>query len=75
VHREIGKELAGKVDLVMLVKNSVTPFIEAGLRESGFTADNILWYDSAEEAHKSLDRVLKPGDVIMFQNDWGDQYI
>ncbi|MFA6422068.1 MAG: UDP-N-acetylmuramoyl-tripeptide--D-alanyl-D-alanine ligase [Candidatus Buchananbacteria bacterium] len=75
VHKKIGKELSGVADLVMLIDNSVTPFIEKGLKENGFADDKIIWYSSAQEAHQSLDKVLKPGDVILFQNDWGDQYI
>jgi len=75
VHQEIGKQLSKVADLVMLVRNSATPYIEQGLKENGFDEEKILWYGSAQEAHSSLDKVLKPGDVIMFQNDWGDQYI
>jgi UDP-N-acetylmuramoyl-tripeptide--D-alanyl-D-alanine ligase len=75
VHEKIGKQLAKNVDLVLLVRNSVTPFIEKGLMESGFAQDRIIWYATAQEAHSSLDKVLQKGDVILFQNDWGDQYL
>ncbi len=75
VHEEIGKNLANSVDLVLLVRNSVTPYIEHALIKNGFANSNIIWYDTAQEAHKSLDKVLQKGDVILFQNDWGDQYL
>lgn len=75
VHEEIGKQLAKNVDLVLLVRNSVTPFIEKGLMKNGFAQDKIIWYATAQEAHSSLDKVLQKGDVILFQNDWGDQYL
>jgi len=75
VHKKIGNQLAKVADLVLLVKDSATPFIAEGLKEAGFDEKNIIWYDSAEDAHASLDKILKPGDVVMFQNDWGDQYI
>ena len=75
VHRQIGQKLAGVADLVMLIKNSVTPFIAQGLKDKQYPPEQILWYASAPEAHENLKNVLKPGDVILFQNDWGDQYL
>lgn len=75
VHVRIGEDLSNSVDLVLLIKNSVTPYIEKGLIKKGFANSNIIWYDTAQEAHKSLDKVLQKGDVILFQNDWGDQYL
>ncbi len=106
VHREIGRELASTVDVVILVKNSVTGFIEEGLlsrrhsegvqpteesqtkvkeilhpseafgvQDDAAKKPQIIWFDSALEAHAALKNILKPGDVILFQNDWGDQYI
>jgi UDP-N-acetylmuramoyl-tripeptide--D-alanyl-D-alanine ligase len=106
VHREIGRELASTVDVVILVKNSVTGFIEEGLlsrrhsegvqpteesqtkvkeilhpsdafgvQDDAAKKPQIIWFDSALEAHAVLKNILKPGDVILFQNDWGDQYV
>lgn len=75
VHTEIGKELAKVADVVILVKNSATPYIENGLLEAGFKKENILWFETAFEAHNSLSQILQKGDVILFQNDWGDQYV
>jgi UDP-N-acetylmuramyl pentapeptide synthase len=34
-----------------------------------------IWFDTVQEAHASLDKILKPGDVVLFQNDWGDSYL
>lgn len=75
VHETIGEQLASVADLVILVKNSATPYIAAGLEKKGFLKKDILWFDSAQKAHESLKDILKPDDVILFQNDWGDQYI
>lgn len=75
VHRKIGQELASVADLVLLIKNSVTPFIEAGLKAAGYEPEKIVWFDTAQAAHENLKNILKPGDVILFQNDWGDQYL
>jgi UDP-N-acetylmuramoyl-tripeptide--D-alanyl-D-alanine ligase len=79
VHREIGKELVGVADVVVLIKNSVTPWIEQGIKSglptTHYPLPTILWFETAQEAHTSLGSILKPNDVVVFQNDWGDQYI
>ncbi len=97
VHKQIGKELAGVADVVVLIKNSVTSWIEEGINsssviarseatkqsgnrsprssESSLAMTRIVWFNTAQEAHSSLSIVLKPGDVVVFQNDWGDQYV
>jgi UDP-N-acetylmuramoyl-tripeptide--D-alanyl-D-alanine ligase len=79
VHREIGKELMGVADVVVLIKNSVTPWIEQGISEelkaNSYKLTAIQWFNTAQEAHQSLSKILQPNDVVVFQNDWGDQYI
>jgi len=75
VHKKIGGELASVADLVILIKNSVTPFIAEGLKAAGCTPEKIVWFNTAAAAHENLKNILKPGDVILFQNDWGDQYL
>ncbi len=73
IHRAIGKQLVGVADVVVLIKNSVTPYIAEEL--TSLSADQLIWFNTAQEAHTSLGKILKPGDVVLFQNDWGDQYL
>jgi UDP-N-acetylmuramoyl-tripeptide--D-alanyl-D-alanine ligase len=75
VHLEIGRELAPVADKVILVRNSATPYIAEGLKGENFRDDDIIWHGTAKSAHDSLSQILKPGDVILFQNDWGDQHL
>ena len=75
VHQRIGKRLNDVVDLVILVKNSVTPGVEEGLIKSGFSKENVLWFGSMMEAQNNLGRILKSCDVVLFQNDWPDNYV
>ena len=75
IHLEIGRQLAGAADLVILIKNSVTPFIAEGLEAAGFDKAKIVWFETALEAHHQIGKILTPNDVVLFQNDWGDQYI
>jgi len=75
VHQRIGKRLNDVVDLVILIKNSVTPDIEEGLIKTGFNRKNILMCDSMMEAQNNLNNIIKSGDVVLFQNDWPDNYV
>ncbi len=75
IHYNIGVGLTGTADLVVLIKNSVTPNIERGLLKEGFNPKNIIWFDSADVAYKSIKSLAKPGSVVLLQNDWPDNYI
>ena len=75
VHQRIGKRLSDVVNLVILIKNSATPDIEEGLIKTGFDKNNIIWFDSMMEAQNSLNMIIKSGDVVLFQNDWPDNYV
>ena len=74
VHKIIGGKLAeAGIEKVVLVKNSVTPFIEQGLEESHYGGE-ILWFDDALTAFQALPNITVAGDVVLLQNDWPDQY-
>ncbi len=75
VHQRIGQRLNDVVDLVILIKNSVTPDIEEGLIKTGFNQKNILMCDSMMEAQNNLNNIIKSADVVLFQNDWPDNYV
>jgi UDP-N-acetylmuramoyl-tripeptide--D-alanyl-D-alanine ligase len=73
IHKKIGKVYAEKADLVLLIKNSVTPYIIEGMEENNFHGYKA--YNNVEEAHNDLKNILKSGDTIIFQNDWPDNYL
>jgi UDP-N-acetylmuramoyl-tripeptide--D-alanyl-D-alanine ligase len=74
VHKAIGRKLAeAEIEKVVLVKNSVTPFIEKGLKESHYHGE-VLWFDDALDAFRALPNLTVAGDVVLLQNDWPDQY-
>ncbi|HEY4527130.1 MAG TPA: UDP-N-acetylmuramoyl-tripeptide--D-alanyl-D-alanine ligase [Candidatus Paceibacterota bacterium] len=74
IHKEIGKQLAqAGIEKVVLIRNSVTPWIEKGLRENSFGGD-IVWFDDALNCYNSLPHMTVAGDVVVLQNDWPDQY-
>ena len=74
VHNNIGRELAAAgIEKVVLIRNSVTPLIEEGLKESGYTGE-IIWFDEGLAAYAALPHMTVAGDVVLLQNDWPDQY-
>ena len=74
VHRDIGKQLAeAGIEKVVLIKNSVTPCIETGLKEANYKGE-ITWFDDALKCYESLPHMTAAGDVVLLQNDWPDQY-
>ncbi|MEX2514596.1 MAG: UDP-N-acetylmuramoyl-tripeptide--D-alanyl-D-alanine ligase [Candidatus Paceibacterota bacterium] len=73
LHREIGKHLAAVVDVVVLVETSVTDYIEEGLRQGGFGGE-LVTFASPQEMHAGISELLKPRDVLLFQNDWPENY-
>ena len=73
LHIKIGRLYArNMVDLVMLIRNSVSGNIIEGMKVGG--ANNCRIYESASEAHADLTNILEPGDTIIFLNDWSDNY-
>jgi UDP-N-acetylmuramoyl-tripeptide--D-alanyl-D-alanine ligase len=74
VHREIGRWLAAaEIEKTILIKDSVTPYIEAGLKEGNYKGE-IIWFDDALAAFAALPHMTAKGDVVLLQNDWPDQY-
>lgn len=74
VHTEIGNQLAKVADLVVLIENSVTKSIASGLADAGFEPTRILWYETANQMTSRVGEFVRPGDVVLFQNDWPDNY-
>lgn len=75
IHEEIGRQLSEVADYVILIRNSVTPFIYKGLVESGFDTKKIKWFETAKETYDNLWKEVQQDDVVLMQNDWSDNYI
>ena len=74
VHEEIGKQLAKTgIEKVVLIRTSVASYMESGLQAGDFKGE-ILRYDDMPSALAALRALALPGDVILIQNDWPDQY-
>jgi len=73
VHHDIGKHLGAVVDVVVLIETSVTDWIVEGLRQAGF-AGELITFESPQKMHAEISDLLKTGDVLLFQNDWPENY-
>jgi UDP-N-acetylmuramoyl-tripeptide--D-alanyl-D-alanine ligase len=74
VHRSIGKQLAAtKIEHILLIKNSVTPFIAAELDQAGLS-DRVRWFADMPAALVALPQMTVAGDIVLLQNDWSDNY-
>ncbi|MDO8592528.1 MAG: UDP-N-acetylmuramoyl-tripeptide--D-alanyl-D-alanine ligase [bacterium] len=72
IHEQIGKLYSAAADLVLLVDNRSSRHLLSALKQEKF--NNYRVYASAKEAHDDLKNILRPGDTIIFQNDWPDAY-
>lgn len=73
IHEHIGTLIAQTADVVVLMKNSVTPYIRAGLETAGFGGE-VRIVDDPIAFYSSIDQFVASGDVVLMQNDWTDNY-
>jgi len=74
VHIDIGRQLAlAGIEKVVLMRNSVTPFIAEGLEQNAYQGE-IVWFDDPLKAYEALPHMTLRGDIVVLQNDWPDQY-
>ena len=74
VHKTMGGQLAkANIEKVVLIRNSVTPYIEQGLITANYQGE-IIWFEDALQAFSALPHITVAGDVVLLQNDWPDQY-
>lgn len=73
-NKKFGKEMGKVVDYAFLVGKKRTKPILEGLAEVGFPEDKIFSVDSLDEATEIFGKMIRPGDVILFENDLPDNY-
>lgn len=74
IHRELGEAIAKtQPDIVVLMRHSVTPYIEEGLTKGGYNG-TLMIEDDPLEFYNNLDHFIAAGDLVMMQNDWPDNY-
>ncbi|WP_069649150.1 UDP-N-acetylmuramoyl-tripeptide--D-alanyl-D-alanine ligase [Caloranaerobacter ferrireducens] len=73
-NKEFGKNIANVCDYVILIGQNRTKPIFDGLREMNYSKDNIFVVNTLNEATIKLQELVKPGDVVLFENDLPDTY-
>lgn len=73
VHREMGRQIADSADVVVLMQNSVTEYIKAGMKKAGFKG-KLVEIDNPLDFYTNLDQFVASGDIVLMQNDWTDNY-
>jgi UDP-N-acetylmuramoyl-tripeptide--D-alanyl-D-alanine ligase len=73
-HRSFGKKIGECCDYAILVGVKRTVPIAEGIRSTGFDEDKIITVASLDEATVQLGRIVRPGDVVLFENDLPDNY-
>ena len=74
VHRKIGKSIAeSKIDIVVLMDNSVRYYIEDSMKKYGFKGQ-LRVEKNPLEFYQNIEHVTAAGDVVLMQNDWTDNY-
>lgn len=74
VHVELGELVAlAQPDIVVLMANSVTKYIEQGLANAKFAGEIRIEHDPLR-FYQNLDQFVAAGDMVLMQNDWTDNY-
>ena len=74
VHHELGELIAkADPDSVVLMKNSVTKYIQEGLKKGDYKGKLSVQTDPLK-FYTNIDQLIAAGDVILMQNDWTDNY-
>lgn len=73
-NHDFGVQMAGCVDVAILVGRRHTQPIREGLTEAGFPEKDVHTVGSLDEAAALLGQLGRPGDVALFENDLPDNY-
>ncbi len=73
--RKLGQEAAAAGDYIFLVglPHQIEHVLE-GIRQTDFDREKLFLCESLNHAREHLRELVKPGDVILFENDLGDIY-
>lgn len=73
-NKRFGLQAAEVCDLVILVGPSRTTPILDGLKAANYPSQHVIIAMNLVEVRQHLAKLLKPGDVVLFENDLPDNY-
>ena len=73
-NKELGRTIAVSCDYVIIVNAVNREAIKSGIEEGGLPAEKYFLADSLNHAHQQLAKILRPGDVVLYENDLPDNF-
>ncbi len=73
-NQEFGNNIASVCDFVILVGERRTKPIFKGLMDSRYNKNKIFIVNTLNEATQKIQQIVKPKDVVLFENDLPDNY-
>ncbi|HEY3317582.1 MAG TPA: UDP-N-acetylmuramoyl-tripeptide--D-alanyl-D-alanine ligase [Coriobacteriia bacterium] len=73
-HVLIAAEAAKACDVIILVGRTWPPEFADALRNAGFPVDALVLAESLAGASETLAGLIRPGDVVLFENDLPDNF-
>ena len=73
-NQAFGERMAAVCQFVILVGQTRAIPIKRGLLKAGFPEENIFVGENLDQATEILGALIRPGDVVLFENDLPDHY-
>mgnify|MGYP003301212356 FL=1 len=73
-NKELGRTIAVSCDYAIIVNAVNREAIKSGIEEGGLPAEKYFLADSLNQAHQQLAKILRPGDVVLYENDLPDNF-
>lgn len=74
VNYELGKLLANHADIVIVIGKHNAEMLISGLKDGGMNVDNIVFAKNLNKGNAYLNTIIRPKDVVLFENDLPDNY-
>ena len=73
-NKELGRTIAVSCDYAIIVNAVNREAIKSGIEEGGLPAEKYFLADSLNHAHQQLAKILRAGDVVLYENDLPDNF-
>ncbi len=73
-NQELGRTIAKSCDYAIIVNAVNREAIKSGLEEGGLPTEKYFLADSLNHAHEQLAKILRAGDVVLYENDLPDNF-
>lgn len=74
VNFSLGKLLARHANIVIVIGKHNAEMLIDGLKDGGMAVENIHFAKNLNKANEYLNSIIKPKDIVLFENDLPDNY-